>query len=152
MKRFFSILSVSAVLATGCNSAANEEAPAIIAPSNSAEAKVEPVAASPVTTIQWVDSVKHIGKVSEGEKVQIEYKFINTGSNPLVISNVIASCGCTVAEKPEAPIAPGKEGFIKASFDSKGRVGSNHKTLTVIANTAQANYALVFDVEVIAKK
>jgi len=152
MKRLFSILSVTAVLAIGCNSAAKEEAPSIVAPSNSAEAKVEPVVAAPVTTIQWVDSVKHIGKVSEGEKVQIEYKFVNTGSNPLVISNVVASCGCTVAEKPEAPIAPGKEGYIKASFDSKGRVGSNHKTLTVIANTTQANYALVFDVEVIAKK
>jgi len=152
MKRFFSILSVSAVLAFGCNSAAKEEAPSIIAASNSAEAKVEAVAASPVTTIQWVDSVKNIGKVSEGEKVQIEYKFINTGSNPLIISNVVASCGCTVAEKPEAPIAPGKEGYIKASFDSNGRIGSNHKTLTVIANTVQASYALVFDVEVTAKK
>ncbi len=130
----------------GCDSSAKTD-------SEVSEVQATPAATpvNPVTTIQWVDSVKHIGKVSEGEKVEIAYKFINTGSHPLVINNVVASCGCTIAEKPEAPVAPGKEGYIKASFDSKGRIGSNHKTLTVYANTAEATYPLVFDVEVIAK-
>jgi Protein of unknown function (DUF1573) len=107
---------------------------------------------NPVTSIQWLDSVKNIGKISEGEKVEIAYRFINTGNNPLVISNVVASCGCTVAEKPQEPIAPGKEGIIRASFDSKGKTGTNHKTITVYANTVEATYPLAFDVEVMAKK
>ncbi len=146
MRRYFSVLAVLAVFVIACNSEAGEEK-AMVSETNAAGTTV-----NPVTTIQWVDTVKNIGKVSEGEKVQIEFKFINTGTNPLVINNVVASCGCTIAEKPEAPVAAGKEGYIKASFDSKGRVGSNHKTLTVYTNTAEATYPLVFDVEVVAKK
>ena len=102
-----------------------------------------------ITTIQWVDSVKMIGKISEGEKVELAYRFINTGDNPLVIENVVPTCGCTVAEKPEAPVAPGKEGIIKASFDSKVRTGMNHKSITVYANTKEMIHPLVFEVEVI---
>jgi len=144
-KKISSILFL-AILSAACNSSAKPDTEVSAISTTPAGTAV-----NPVTTIQWVDSVKHIGKVSEGEKVEIAYKFINTGSQPLVINNVVASCGCTIAEKPEAPIAPGKEGFIKASFNSKGRIGSNHKTLTVYANTAEAIYPLVFDVEVVAK-
>jgi hypothetical protein len=144
-KLFFSLLCL-VILSASCNSSANPESELSVQPTTAATTEM-----NQVTTIQWIDTVKHIGKVSEGEKVEIAYKFINTGSHPLVISSVEASCGCTIAEKPEAPVAPGKEGFIKASFDSKGRIGSNHKTLTVHANTAQATYPLVFDVEVVAK-
>jgi hypothetical protein len=145
IKKIPSILFL-AILSAACNNSAKPDTEVSAISTTSAVTAV-----NPVTTIQWVDSVKHIGKVSEGEKVEIAYKFINTGSQPLVINNVVASCGCTIAEKPEAPIAPGKEGFIKASFDSKGRIGSNHKTLTVYANTSEAIYPLVFDVEVVAK-
>jgi len=60
---------------------------------------------------------------------------LNSGTRPLIIERVQPSCGCTVAEQPEAPILPGKEGEIKASFNSEGRVGINHKKLYVYANT-----------------
>jgi hypothetical protein len=146
MNKFLLSFLFLSILAAACNNAAKPDvatSPAIATPA----AAVAP----PVTTIQWVDTVKHIGKVTEGEKVEIAYKFINTGTNPLVISNVMASCGCTIAEKPEAPVAPGKEGFIKASFNSQGRIGANHKTLTVYANTAEGTFPLQFDVEVVAK-
>ena len=147
MNKFYLSFFIVAILSASCNNASTPETEVKAAVITPAVATV-----NPVTTIQWVDTVKNIGKVSEGEKVEIAYKFVNTGSNPLVISNVVVSCGCTIAEKPQAPIAPGKEGYIKASFDSKGRVGSNHKTLTVYTNTAQATYPLIFDVEVMAKK
>jgi len=103
----------------------------------------------PLTSIQWIDSSKNIGRISEGEKVEITYRFLNDGNAPLVISSVAPSCGCTVAEKPEEPVLPGKEGMIKASFNSMGRVGINHKTLTVYANIPDATYLLTFEVEVI---
>lgn len=147
MRKLFSLLLLMTLFIAACNSSANPDAEVKVESTTPAGTPV-----NPVTTIQWVDSVKNIGKISEGEKVEIAFKFINTGSQPLVINNVVASCGCTVAEKPEAPVAPGKDGLIKASFDSKGRIGSNHKTLTVYANTAEATYSLVFDVEVMAKK
>ena len=86
------------------------------------------------TTVQIIDSAYNFGKVTDGEKVEYSYRFKNTGSKPLVIVNASASCGCTVPQKPEKPIMPGEIGFIKIVFDSKGRVGSAHKTITVISN------------------
>lgn len=102
-----------------------------------------------LTTIQWLDSIKHMGSVKSGEKVQIAYRFKNTGDKQLVVSNVVVSCGCTVAEKPERPIAPGEEGIIKAEFNSAGRIGSNHKTITVHTNTPGEVTSLLFDVDVV---
>jgi hypothetical protein len=106
----------------------------------------------PMTTIQWLDSAKNLGKVSEGEKIEISYRFKNTGSELLIINNVVVSCGCTVAEKPQEPIAPGAEGSIKATFDTKGRLGTNHKTMAVYTNTKEAVSTVAFEVEVLAKK
>jgi Protein of unknown function (DUF1573) len=101
------------------------------------------------TTIQWIDSVKTVGKIKNGEKVEISFRFKNTGDKQLVITSVIVSCGCTVAEKPEQPIAPGEEGVIKAEFNSAGRLGTNHKTITVQSNTPGGISTLNFDVEVV---
>ena len=86
------------------------------------------------TTVQVIDSVYDFAKVTEGEKVEFNYRFKNTGIKPLVVTNASASCGCTVPQKPEKPILPGETGFIKVVFDSKNRVGSAHKTITVISN------------------
>ena len=90
------------------------------------------------TTVQIIDSIYNFGKVTDGEKVEYNFKFRNTGKNPLIISSAHASCGCTVPEKPDAPIAPGEIGFLKVVFDSKGRVGDVHKDITVISNAYPA--------------
>lgn len=86
------------------------------------------------TTVQIIDSAYNFRTVTDGEKVQYSYRFINSGTKPLVIVSASASCGCTVPQKPEKPIMPGEIGFIKIVFDSKGRVGSAHKTITVVSN------------------
>lgn len=102
------------------------------------------------TSLQWLDSIfTDLGKVEEGKVVEVAYRFKNSGDKPLVIVSVTASCGCTVPEKPEAPIAPGEEGVIKAKFDSKGRKGPNEKHIYVDANTKpKSGHELSFRVEV----
>ena len=101
------------------------------------------------TTIQWLDSAKDYGKIPEGQKLDVAFRFRNTGNTPLIIGTVRPSCGCTVAEVPKEPVAPGAEGQIKASFNSNGRTGVNHKTLFVTTNTkGNQNYSLQFVVEV----
>jgi hypothetical protein len=75
------------------------------------------------------------GTVKEGEVVERIFKFTNTGKAPLVIQNAAGSCGCTVPEWPKEPIAPNATGEIKVKFDSRGKVGANNKTVTIIANT-----------------
>ncbi len=86
------------------------------------------------TTVQMIDSVYNFGKVTDGEKVEYSYRFKNTGKHPLIVSSAVASCGCTVPEKPEEPIKPGETGFLKVVFNSTGRVGLVHKDVTVTSN------------------
>ena len=102
-----------------------------------------------LTTIEWIDSAKNLGKINQGQKLQIAFRFKNSGKNPLVIQAVNPSCGCTVADFPKEPIAPGKEGEITGAFDSNGRSGLQHKELTVIANTeGNSEHKLTFEVDI----
>ena len=103
------------------------------------------------TSIQWLDSTYiDLGKVKEGQVIEVSYRFKNSGDKNLVIANVSASCGCTVPEKPEKPFSPGEEGVIKAKFDSKGRAkGETRKEVFVTANTIPENLTqLSFRVEI----
>src|SRR5215216_4260081 len=102
------------------------------------------------TSIQWLDSIhQELGKIEEGQTPEITWKFKNTGNKPLIVINAQGTCGCTVAEKPDQPIAPGEEGVIKAKFSSEGRVGPNDKQVIVMTNTKGATtHFLTFKVEV----
>ena len=104
--------------------------------------------------LQWVDSIhQDMGKITQGQVVEIVWRLKNTGNKPLVIADVSPGCGCTLAEKPEEPIAPGQEGRIKAKYDSNNQsIGMQQKGVTVQANTKTTNYYLSFAVEVEAKK
>lgn len=104
------------------------------------------------TTVQIIDSAYNFGKVTDGEKVEYSYRFRNTGTKPLVVVEATASCGCTVPQKPEKPILPGDIGFIKIVFDSKGRVGEAHKTITVVSNANPEFPPLVLTGNVLAAK
>jgi hypothetical protein len=112
----------------------------------------KPADSASLTTIQWIDSIKNLSSVVEGQKVEVVFRFKNTGTKPLVIESAQPSCGCTVPSKPEEPIMPGAEGMIKAIFDSKGRAGTAHKTITVHANTKPSpSHQLEFNLQVIGK-
>ena len=71
-----------------------------------------------------------IAKGSDGIRV---FEFTNTGTEPLIISKVYSSCGCTIPKKPQAPIAPGEKGEIQVKYDTN-RVGPIRKTITVNSN------------------
>ena len=86
------------------------------------------------TSVMIIDSAFDFGNKTEGEMVEYSYRFKNSGDYPLVVTNVSASCGCTVPEKPEEPVQPGETGYIKVKFNSMGRVGEVHKTVTVQSN------------------
>ncbi len=86
------------------------------------------------TTVEIIDSAYNFGTRTEGEKVEFSYRFKNTGNNPLVIFDATSTCGCTVPEKPEAPIMPGETGFIKVVFNTAHKEGHNEKPITVTSN------------------
>ena len=117
------------------------------------ELKPDPLAdSSTFTTLEWVGpTTKELGKIKKGQTVEIPYTVKNTGNKPLVIAAVEPGCGCTVAEKPEQPIMPGKEEKIVAKFNSENQTAGIHsKVITVRANTKpQTAHILNFNVEVV---
>lgn len=103
------------------------------------------------TTIQWLDSARDFGNIILGQKLSVSFRFKNTGAKPLVIQSVHPACGCTVADYPKEPIAPGGEGEITGEFNSEGKEGQNHKEITVLTNTATHTHKLAFTVTVVGK-
>jgi len=88
------------------------------------------------------------GSIKDGESVTYDFKFTNSGKSDLLISSASASCGCTVPDYPKEAIAPGKKGAIKVTFNSKGKTGMQHKTVTIIANTVPNSKVLTITGEV----
>jgi len=81
---------------------------------------------------------KHdFGTVEEGQLATYEFEFTNTGSAPVILSDVRASCGCTTPSWPKEAIAPGAKGVIKAQYNSQGRPGTFNKTITVTSNSTE---------------
>jgi len=108
---------------------------------------------SRLTNVQWLDSIKNLGRINEGQKLEVSFRFKNTGTKPLIIESVQPGCGCTVADYPKEPIAVGGEGEITGSFDSKGRENLQRKEITVTANTKGSRYhILYFEVDVFKPK
>ena len=105
----------------------------------------------PKTKMEFQETKHSFGTITEGEKVTHAFKFRNTGDNPLIISNAVASCGCTVPSYPKEPIAPGGEGEIVVAFNSAGRPGHQQKNVMIHSNAEQEAMSIGFEVEVKAK-
>ncbi|MFC2111041.1 DUF1573 domain-containing protein [Bacteroidota bacterium] len=69
------------------------------------------------------------------------FKFTNTGKEPLILTTVRSSCGCTVPKWPKEPILPGQSGVIKVKYDTR-RLGVIHKQITVRSNATNATVQL----------
>ena len=74
------------------------------------------------------------GTIKQGEIVEHLFEFTNTGKSDLIIRHVKASCGCTAVKPEKNVLKPGETSSIKAVFNSRGRKGSQHKSITVITN------------------
>ncbi|HEY9005585.1 MAG TPA: DUF1573 domain-containing protein [Ohtaekwangia sp.] len=82
--------------------------------------------------LQFKEEIFDFGTVAEDDgPVTHEFVFTNGTNRPIKIMNVQASCGCTTPGWSKDPVAPGKTGYIQASFNPKGRPGFFNKTLTV---------------------
>ncbi len=77
------------------------------------------------------------GNVTEGDLASYEFEFKNTGDQPIVISNVRASCGCTTPSWTKEPVPPGGKGTIKAVYNSRNRPGPFNKSITITSNATQ---------------
>jgi len=111
-------------------------------------------AAQPASTsladIKMDKTTHDYGNIKQGDNGECEFRFTNTGKEPLVITNCQGSCGCTVPQCPKEPILPGKSGVVKVKYDTN-RIGGIYKTVTVTSNAKSGNVVLTIKGNVEAK-
>ncbi|HCW07558.1 MAG TPA: hypothetical protein DGG95_09375 [Cytophagales bacterium] len=103
--------------------------------------------------ISWDKDSYDFGDIVQGKKVDHIFKFTNTGTEPLVITNVEVTCGCTTPKGwPRDPVNPGGRGEIDIQFDSSLKIGRQHKVIVVISNAKAGNSQVTFTANVLERK
>ncbi len=107
----------------------------VVAAFGSAVAQDQP-AATPASNakVKFENIAHNFGNVIEGQIARYDFKFTNTGTDPLILSNVQASCGCTSPKWPREAIAPGATAVVTAEYNSSGRPGNFTKNIFVYSN------------------
>jgi hypothetical protein len=115
---------------------------------NAANTKVD----GPVITVEKKNH--DFGDIYQGDKVEHVYTFTNTGNEPLIITNVNVTCGCTTPKGwPKEPILPGGKGEVTVAFSSAGKIGRQNKTVTIISNAVNPEgNLLTFTTNILEKK
>lgn len=109
---------------------------------------IEATKKQPETTLALSEPNFDFGKIKKGDVVEHVYEVTNTGTNPLIISSVNPTCGCTVPDFTTTPILPGKKGKITLKFNSTNFEGVVHKAAEVYANVAQVPLQLAFTADI----
>lgn len=94
--------------------------------------------------IQFPESSHDFGTIEEGTRATYEFEFTNIGDSNLILQNVQASCGCTTPSWPKQPIKPGQKEKISVVYNSAGRPGDFHKSITVTTNMKQDGVKSLF--------
>uniref|UniRef100_UPI0035938BD7 DUF1573 domain-containing protein n=1 Tax=Persicitalea sp. TaxID=3100273 RepID=UPI0035938BD7 len=106
------------------------------------------VVAGTLASFKWTETDHDFGKIPQDKPVTVQFKFTNTGGEPLVVSSAKGSCGCTGVEYPQEPILPNQSGTIKATYNAAA-IGPFTKSVTVFSNAAEGVAVLRFQGEVI---
>ncbi len=89
-------------------------------------------AAGPSFTFE--EDTYDFGDIYQGDVVEHIFEFENTGTEPLIITNVKVTCGCTATNWTRDPILPGEQSSIKVKFNSAGKMGRQNKVITIVSN------------------
>lgn len=94
-------------------------------------------------SITWLETIHDFGAFDESMgAVSCQFRYVNTGDEPLVVIRATASCGCTRPKYDQEPLAPGDTAAITVAYDPAGRPGRFSKKITVETNTSPATTKL----------
>lgn len=82
------------------------------------------------SAIKFNETEFDFGNHPQGKPITHEFFFTNTGSEPIVLESVKASCGCTTPDWSKEPVMPGKTGSVKAQYNMS-REGTFRKSINV---------------------
>lgn len=103
-------------------------------------------------SIEFKEQKFDFGNIKQGDVVEHTFLFRNNGSQPLTISNVRTTCGCTATDYPKAPVMPGETASITAKFNSAGKRGPQNKVITVESNAVQGSTQVMIVTTILATK
>ncbi len=103
--------------------------------------------------ITFKEQMVDVGEMIEGDSLNYVFKFTNTGDKDLIIQKVITTCSCTTTESPKDPIAPGKSGEIKVTFDSnkQEKTGRQNKVITILSNAINNPERVILNFNILKK-
>ncbi len=102
--------------------------------------------------ITFEEESHDFGDIYQGDRVEYTFKFENTGTQPLIITNVQTTCGCTASEWPREPVFPGESSNLKVNFNSAGKYGRQNKVISVISNSTSPMNQVKISTNVLPKK
>ena len=91
--------------------------------------------------IKWDKTTFDLGGVEFGSATRVEYKLTNTSGKPILITNAVASCGCTDIEYPRRPIAPDETVTVSVVFEADDP-GIFNKTVILTMNIQKSRQVL----------
>jgi hypothetical protein len=117
-------------------------------------ASILAVAQGKGAVISWEAATHDFGEIAQGDKVEHTYKFKNTGNEPLIITNVQVTCGCTTPKGwARDPVGPGQSGELTVAFNTAGKFGKQNKVVTIVSNAINSEGRQVsFSAEVVIRK
>lgn len=110
-----------------------------------------PIQNENAAVLSFEEEVVDYGTIEQGADGVREFVFTNTGKSPLIISNAVGSCGCTVPTWPKEPIKPGQKAAIKVKYDTK-RIGAINKSVTITSNATEPTKIIRIKGTVVAPK
>lgn len=99
--------------------------------------------------LKFTDTAHNFGTISEGEIIEYDFAYQNTGKKNVIISDAKAGCGCTIPTYKKEPIKPQENGVIKIKFNSQGKLGHNEKSVEISTNGNPSRHMLniIVDIE-----
>lgn len=107
---------------------------------------------TPGPEITFDETSHEFGDIHQGDVVEWTFKYKNTGDEPLILSNVATTCGCTVPDWNKKPVEAGKKGQFTVKFNSAGKMGKQNKVITVFSNAKTAVTRVSITTNVLPKK
>jgi hypothetical protein len=137
-KLMFALVALATLSFTACKEGASakvDESKKEIAEERDSKTQTYPV-------MEFEEQEFDFGTVEEGEVVEHTFVFTNTGDAPLIVSNAVATCGCTVPTWTKEAIAPGDNGEMLVKFNTRGKPNQQMKAVRITANTQSGRETL----------
>lgn len=141
IRKSVAMLAIASLALASCK---KENAALTIDDATAKKAEMAHAESGKLAVIKFENPSHDFGTIKAGEKVNYTYKFTNTGTGDLVISDAKASCGCTVPNYTKEPVKPGGSGEVSVVFDSTGKSGNVSKTVTLTLNTEKGTETVDF--------